>query len=82
MTVSAATTSFKVLGDRPTRRLVVDGRPLDLPVGATLAAALLVVGHDDDFRPFCQMGMCGRCEVALGEPPRRVRACRVRIEAA
>lgn len=65
-----------------------DGTPLDLPQGANLAAALLVVGVDV-FRhtpvsgapraPFCMMGACFECLVEIDGVVRQ--ACMIDVTA-
>ena len=54
----------------PTVRLVVDGRNVAAPAGASVAAALLLAGHAAVRRsvvgggprgPYCMMGACHEC---------------------
>ena len=54
----------------PTVRLVVDGREVAAPAGASVAAALLLAGHVALRRsvvgggprgPYCMMGACHEC---------------------
>ena len=62
---------------RETVDIRVDGRPVAVPRGATVAAALLSLGHAS-FRtsvsgeprgPLCAMGSCFECRVTIGGAP-------------
>jgi predicted molibdopterin-dependent oxidoreductase YjgC len=65
---------FLELEEVPRVRVTFDSRPLDLPKGANLAAALLAAGVET-FRhtpvsgapraPFCMMGACFDCLVEI-----------------
>ena len=63
-------------------RIMVNGTPHSVPVGVTLAAALLNAGHSAFRRsvqgeprgPVCGMGICHECRVAIDGVPGR-RAC-------
>jgi predicted molibdopterin-dependent oxidoreductase YjgC len=65
---------FLELEDSARVRVVFDNRPLDLPEGANLAAALLAAGVTVFRRtpvsgapraPFCMMGACFECLVEI-----------------
>ena len=50
-------------------RIVVNGRPLEVADGSTVAAALLV---NSPLRPLCGMGVCFGCRVTVdGRPHQR-----------
>ena len=69
-------------------RIEVDGRPVDVPAGATLAAALLGAGIDilrtsvtgTPRGPVCGMGTCFECRVTIDDTPHQ-RACLVDVRA-
>ncbi len=77
---------FLELEDGPRVRVRFDGRALDLPEGANLAAALLAAGVQA-FRatpvsgaprgPFCMMGACFDCLVEIDGTVRQ--ACMVEV---
>lgn len=70
-----------------TVQIVFDGRPLQVPAGATVAAALLQSGvqrlrssavSGAPRAPYCMMGVCFECLVEIdGEPSRQ--ACLVAV---
>jgi sarcosine oxidase subunit alpha len=68
--------------------ITVDGRPLDVPAGASLAAALLDAGvhafrrstTGEPRAPLCGMGICYECRVTLDGVAHR-RACLVPVAA-
>lgn len=72
----------------PRVRVTLDGAPMDLPVGANLAAALLAAGVGS-FRatpvsgaprgPFCMMGACFDCLIEVGGVTRQ--ACMMQVSA-
>ena len=77
----------------PTCIISVDGQPLDVPVGATVAAALWnVAGRNCAARtlrrstsgmargPLCAMGICFECRVTIDGAAHR-RACMERCRA-
>lgn len=57
--------------------VVVDGRPVQVPEGSTVAVALLTEGGDT--QPVCGMGVCFRCNVEIDGRPHQ-RGCLVRCE--
>lgn len=71
----------------PSVRIHYEGRALDVPAGATVAAALLLAGVRETRRspvgggaraPYCMMGVCFECLVEIdGEPSRQ--ACLVTV---
>lgn len=79
---------FLELEQGPRVSVTFDGRALDLPEGANLAAALLAAGVDV-FRhtpvsgapraPFCMMGACFDCLVEIGGVTRQ--ACMLEVTA-
>ncbi|HEY2157512.1 MAG TPA: (2Fe-2S)-binding protein [Isosphaeraceae bacterium] len=67
-------------GLQSTIHLTIDGRPLEVPPGTTIAAAVLMANHSAFRRsvsgqprgPLCGMGVCFECRVTVdGEPHRR-----------
>lgn len=78
---------FHELEQQPCVRVHLDGLPLDLPLGANLAAALLAAGITL-FRktpgsaaprgPFCMMGACFDCLVQIEGVSRQ--ACMLEVE--
>lgn len=82
-------TAFRPALPGPTVRLEVDGRALDVPVGASVAGALLLAGKrasgphpisGEAEGPWCLMGVCFGCLVEIdGEPERQ--ACLVPVAA-
>lgn len=65
-------------------QIVIDGRPLQVRSGITVAVALLEAGHST-FRtsvsgepraPLCGMGICFECRVTIDDEPHR-RSCQV-----
>lgn len=79
--------AFRDLGpDAPRVGVTFDGRPLDLPAGMTLAAALLTAGvgvlrttpvSAAPRGPFCMMGACFDCLVEIDGA--RVQACMTEV---
>lgn len=75
--------AFRTLDAGPQVRITVDGASLQVPAGASLAAALLAVGVTR-FRttavssaprgPYCMMGVCFECLVEIDGHPNR-QAC-------
>jgi hypothetical protein len=63
-------------------RLTIDGRPIDVPAGTTIAAAILIAGHSAFRRsvtgqprgPLCGMGICLECRAMVDGVPHR-RTC-------
>lgn len=45
-------------------RISVDGRPLEVAAGVSLAAAL-IASRADGFAPLCGMGVCQQCRVMV-----------------
>ncbi|MBS0124087.1 (2Fe-2S)-binding protein [Thetidibacter halocola] len=77
---------FLELDDAPTVAVTFDGRTLDLPEGANLAAALLAAGEGVFRRtpvsgaprgPFCMMGACFDCLVEIDGIVRQ--ACMIEV---
>lgn len=73
------------MGDAVRVTIQVDGRPLSVAAGKTLAAVLLerptvfrrsVAGEPR--QPLCAMGTCFECRVTVDGTP-HVRACRVEV---
>ena len=56
-------------------QLKVNGRPLEVPEGTTVAAAVLIAGAPG-FRPLCGMGICFECRVTINGVPHR-RSCQM-----
>jgi len=62
----------------------VNGRPIDVPVGATVAAAIITLGEPGFRRsvrgeprgPLCGMGICFECRVTIDGAP-HLRSCQV-----
>jgi D-hydroxyproline dehydrogenase subunit gamma len=54
-------------------RLTIDGRPIDVPAGTTIAAAILIAGHSAFRRsvtgqprgPLCGIGICFECRATV-----------------
>jgi D-hydroxyproline dehydrogenase subunit gamma len=63
-------------------RLTINGRPIDVPAGTTIAAAILIAGHRAFRRsvtgqargPLCGMGICFECRATVDGLPHR-RTC-------
>jgi len=80
-------TAFRDLApDAPRVGVTFDGRPLDLPAGMSLAAALLAAGtlvlrttpvSGAPRGPFCMMGACFDCLVEIDGT--RVQACMTEV---
>ena len=72
---------------RPTVTIRFEGRPLEVPAGETVAAALLIEGvgatrttpvSGAPRQAYCMMGVCFECLMVVdGEPDRQ--ACMVRV---
>lgn len=67
-------TSFKTLPGATMVRLTIDGRTIEAPEGASVAAALLLAGHAAFGRhpvsgepegPWCLIGVCFGCLVEI-----------------
>ena len=65
---------FKSLATGPSLRLSIDGRPVEAPLGASVAAALLLAGYTafgrhpvsgDAEGPWCLIGVCFGCLVEI-----------------
>jgi D-hydroxyproline dehydrogenase subunit gamma len=79
---------FKFIGTPPPAvPVTVDGRPMALPEGEMLAAALLAGGvlrfHDSALAgaprgPFCAMGSCFQCVAEVDGRPQQ-RTCQTRV---
>jgi D-hydroxyproline dehydrogenase subunit gamma len=74
---------FRILGEPARVRITVDGDALDVPAGASLAAALLAAGvtttrttavSGAPRAPYCMMGVCFECLVEIDGHPNR-QAC-------
>jgi len=63
-------------------RIAVNGAPVEVPAGCTVAAAILIGGESTTRRsvsgqprgPLCGMGICFECRVAIDGIP-HVRSC-------
>ena len=53
--------------------IAVNGSPVDVPAGTTVAAAVMRAGAPA-FRPLCGMGICFECRVTLNGRPHE-RSC-------
>lgn len=80
---------FRTLAEGPRVRITVDGSPLDVPAGASLAAALLTAGIQPTRTtpvtgapraPYCMMGVCFDCLVEIDGRPNR-QACLATVQA-
>lgn len=80
---------FRTLAEGPTVRITLDGTPMDVPAGASLAAALLAAGvrrtrstpvSGAPRAPYCMMGVCFDCLVEIDGRPNR-QACLVCVTA-
>jgi predicted molibdopterin-dependent oxidoreductase YjgC len=79
---------FRLLPDTAARvRVTVDGAPVEVPAGASVAAALLVAGaiptrastvSAAPRAPYCMMGVCFECLVEIDGVPDR-QACMVTV---
>ncbi|HBE91959.1 MAG TPA: sarcosine oxidase subunit alpha [Gammaproteobacteria bacterium] len=80
---------FKRLDDNPEKlvTITIDGQSVEVPVGETVAAAVLAAGinytrttpvSDAPRAPFCLMGVCYECLMVIDGQPNR-RACRERV---
>jgi sarcosine oxidase subunit alpha len=64
--------------------ITVDGRPVQVPTGATLAAAILLSGQcafrrsekGEPRGPLCGIGICFECRVTLDGVP-HIRSCQI-----
>ncbi|MGD8957604.1 MAG: (2Fe-2S)-binding protein [Chromatiaceae bacterium] len=81
---------FKRLDERATETVTVDieGEPVRVPAGASVAAAVLLHGliptrstpvSGQARAPFCMMGVCFDCLMEIDGRPNR-QACMVRVE--
>ena len=81
---------FKRLDDTPEKLVTVtiEGQPVAVPAGETVAAAVLVsgIGHtrttpisDTPRAPFCLMGVCYECLMVINGQANQ-RACREVVE--
>lgn len=81
---------FRALPDPSARTvsLSVDGQPVTVPAGASVAAALLLAGaipsrlsavRREPRAPYCMMGVCFECLVEIDGIPNR-QACMVTAE--
>lgn len=66
--------------DRPPIRIILDGQPLEVPAGYSIAAALLASGRNANRcslvsgqrrGPYCLMGVCFECLVEVDGIPNR-----------
>jgi D-hydroxyproline dehydrogenase subunit gamma len=80
---------FRTLAESPRVRITLDGSPLDVPAGASLAAALLAAGVEHTRTtpvsgapraPYCMMGVCFDCLVEIDGHPNR-QACLTPVQA-
>jgi D-hydroxyproline dehydrogenase subunit gamma len=67
----------------PTITITVNGSPIKVAQGATVAAALLQVGassrisvHGEPRQPLCGMGICYECRVEIDGRPHQ-RSCQI-----
>ena len=67
---------YNTLDQRPPVVVTLDGRPVEVPAGASLAAGLLVCGARPDFGPLCFMGTCFQCVAVVDGHPGQ-RTCRI-----
>ena len=58
--------------------IAVNGSPVDVPAGTTVAAAVMRAGAVA-FRPLCGMGICFECRVTLNGRPHE-RSCQILCE--
>ncbi len=81
--------AFRTLAAGPSVRITVDGQALDVPAGASLAAALLAAGltatrstpvSGAPRAPYCMMGVCFDCLVEIDGRPNR-QACLAPVQA-
>ncbi len=64
----------------PDVRLSVDGRPISVPAGTLVAAAVMIAGSDGNRLsiggeargPLCGMGICFECRVTIDDQPHRL----------
>jgi predicted molibdopterin-dependent oxidoreductase YjgC len=74
---------FRALAEGPTVRITFDGIPLEVPIGTSVAAALLAAGvhhtrttsvSGGPRAPYCMMGVCFDCLVEIDNRANRL-AC-------
>lgn len=79
---------FRSLAEGPRVRITIDGSPLEVPAGASLAAALLAAGVQHTRTtpvsgapraPYCMMGVCFDCLVEIDGRPNR-QACLTSVQ--
>lgn len=73
----------------PTIRIAYEGKPLDVPAGISVAAAVLGHAHphgtcrnsadDTERNPFCLMGVCFECMMEINGQP-NIQSCLVQVE--
>ena len=69
-------------GQPSSLRLAINGRPVEVPAGTTIAAAILIAGRSTFRRsvsgrprgPICGMGICFECRATVDGMPHR-RTC-------
>ena len=75
---------------RPTVAVVVEGRTIVVPAGASAAAAVLAAGFDSiretpgegsERAPYCMMGVCFDCLAEIDDVPNR-QSCMVEVRPA
>ncbi|MFW5832517.1 MAG: (2Fe-2S)-binding protein [Pseudomonadota bacterium] len=80
-------TAFRMAMDTTTWSVVIDGRTINVPAGATVAGALLLAGKlatglhpltGEPLGPHCLMGVCFDCLVEIDGVPDR-QACLVAV---
>jgi D-hydroxyproline dehydrogenase subunit gamma len=66
--------------------VTVNGSPVSVPVGATVAVAVAIAGHacrtsvaGEPRGPLCAMGICYECRVAINGKP-HCRSCQILCE--
>lgn len=82
------TSAFRTLAPGAQVRISVDGRAIEVPAGASVAAALLSAGitrtrstpvSGAPRAPYCMMGVCFECLVQIDGQPNR-QACLVTVQ--
>jgi len=68
---------------RGTLSITIDGRPIEVPAGATVAAAILQAGSrsrtsvgGEPRQPLCGMGICYECRAQVDGRP-HARTCQI-----
>ena len=72
---------------RPTVAVMVEGRKIGVPIGASAAAAVLAAGFDSiretaggsERMPYCMMGVCFDCLAEIDGVPNR-QSCMVEVQ--